>query len=59
MPDNTTQIPSSRVPITLPDGQKRSFVLDGDSVSLRASCAREGAARIGFGECRATVLGAR
>ena len=48
-----------RVPITLPDGQKRSFLLDGDSVSLRASCAREGAARIGFGECRATVLGAR
>ena len=48
-----------RAPITLPDGQKRSFLLDGDSISLRACCAREGAARIGFGECRATVLGAR
>ncbi len=47
-----------REPITLPNGEKRSFLQDGDCITLRASCAREGAARIGFGECSATVQGA-
>lgn len=47
-----------RQPITLPNGEKRSFLLDGDNVTLRAYCARDGAARIGFGDCSATVLGA-
>ena len=47
-----------RQPITLPNGEKRSFLQDGDSVALRAYCARDGAARIGFGDCVATVLGA-
>ena len=42
--------------LTLPDGEKRSFLEDGDSVILRAFCEREGCARIGFGECAATVL---
>jgi fumarylacetoacetase len=42
--------------IALPTGEARGFLEDGDSVILRAHCAREGFARIGFGECRATVL---
>ena len=46
-----------RQPMTLPNGEKRSFLQDGDSVTLRAYCARDGAARIGFGDCFATVLG--
>ena len=43
-------------PLTLANGETRSFLQDGDSVRLRAWCAREGAARIGFGECEGTVL---
>ena len=34
----------------------RSFLEDGDTVILRAHCERAGARRIGFGECRGTVL---
>ena len=40
----------------LPNGETRSFLLDGDSVMLRAWCQRDGGVRIGFGECEATVL---
>jgi fumarylacetoacetase len=43
-------------PLTLANGETRTFLQDGDSVRLRAYCAREGAARIGFGECEGTVL---
>jgi fumarylacetoacetase len=43
-------------PITLPSGETRRFLQDGDEVILRAYAAREGFARIGFGDCRATIL---
>jgi fumarylacetoacetase len=43
-------------PVELPTGETRTFLEDGDSVILRGWCERPGAARIGFGECRATVL---
>jgi fumarylacetoacetase len=43
-------------PISLPGGETRSFLADGDTVTLRAYCARDGARRIGFGECAGTVL---
>jgi fumarylacetoacetase len=46
-------------PITLSNGEIRTFLEDGDAILLRASCVREGAARIGFGECRGEVLPAR
>ena len=36
-------------PITLENGETRSFLEDGDTVILRGSCAREGFRRIGFG----------
>jgi fumarylacetoacetase len=42
-------------PIALPGGETRSFLEDGDEIILRAHCEREGAARIGFGECRGVV----
>ncbi|HET8534451.1 MAG TPA: fumarylacetoacetase, partial [Sphingomicrobium sp.] len=38
-------------PIQLPSGESRSFLEDGDEVTLRAWCESEGAVRIGFGEC--------
>jgi fumarylacetoacetase len=46
-------------PVALAGGGTRTFLEDGDSVVLRAWCEKPGAARIGFGECRGTVLPAR
>jgi fumarylacetoacetase len=43
-------------PITLSNGEQRTFLEDGDTIILRAYCEREGRRRIGFGECRGTVL---
>jgi fumarylacetoacetase len=43
-------------PISLATGEKRAFLSDGDVVVLRGTCEREGAVRIGFGECRGEVL---
>ncbi|HEY9644002.1 MAG TPA: fumarylacetoacetase, partial [Coleofasciculaceae cyanobacterium] len=43
-------------PLTLPTGEVRSFLADGDEVILRGYCQRTGFARIGFGECRGQVL---
>ena len=38
-------------PIELPTGETRSFLEDGDEVTLKAWCEGDGAVRIGFGEC--------
>jgi len=46
-------------PVALPGGEQRSWLEDGDTVVLRGWCEQPGAARIGFGECSATVLPAR
>ena len=43
-------------PVALPTGEQRRFLEDGDEVTLRGYCQREGAVRIGFGECRGVVL---
>ncbi len=42
--------------IPLPGGETRTFLRDGDTVVFRAHCQRDGARRIGFGECVGTVL---
>ena len=47
---------SGKQPITLPNGETRSFLADGDTLTLRGFCERGGARRIGFGACSATVL---
>jgi fumarylacetoacetase len=46
-------------PVVLRNGESRRFLEDGDTVILRGYCEREGAARIGFGECRGTIASAR
>jgi fumarylacetoacetase len=46
-------------PIHLSNGETRTFLEDGDCIVLRGYCERSGARRIGFGECRGTVLPAR
>jgi fumarylacetoacetase len=47
-----------RDPLTLPTGETRRFLEDGDEVILRGYGERPGAARIGFGECRGTIAAA-
>ena len=46
-------------PIHLSNGETRTFLEDGDCIVFRGYCERNGARRIGFGECRGTVLPAR
>jgi fumarylacetoacetase len=45
--------------ITLPNGETRTFLEDGDAIVMRGYCEKEGAARIGFGEVVGTVLPAK
>ncbi|HUE79773.1 MAG TPA: fumarylacetoacetase [Sphingomicrobium sp.] len=45
-------------PIALPGGETRGFLEDGDEITLRAWCERDGAARIGFGDCVGRVVAA-
>jgi len=40
-----------KAPIALESGETRAFLDDGDEITLRAWCEREGAVRIGLGEC--------
>jgi fumarylacetoacetase len=48
-----------RQPITLPNGETRAFLQDGDEVTFRAHCAGPGKVRIGFGDCRGVITPAR
>jgi fumarylacetoacetase len=43
-------------PIELTNGETRTFLEDGDEVTLKAWCEGEGAVRIGFGECVGRVV---
>jgi fumarylacetoacetase len=43
-------------PLTLPTGETRRFLEDGDEVLMRGWCERDGFRRIGFGECRGIVV---
>jgi fumarylacetoacetase len=51
---------AGRVPLQLegPDGmvETRGFLDDGDTVIFRGTCEAPGRVRIGFGECRGTVV---
>ncbi len=42
--------------ITLPDGEQRTFLEDGDTVVFRARCEKAGATPIGFGEVVGTIV---
>ena len=43
-------------PIELPTGEELKFLRDDDELLIRGFCEREGFARVGFGECRGTIL---
>lgn len=44
-------------PLALPGGEQRAFLEDGDEVTLRGWCERDGV-RLGFGECRGRIVAA-
>ena len=50
---------SGTEPITLDDGSQRTFLEDGDTVTLRATAPGPGGSVIGLGECVGRVLPAR
>ena len=41
--------------VTLPNGETRTYLVDGDEVIFRGTAQRDGFISIGFGECRGTV----
>ncbi|CAN5354583.1 fumarylacetoacetase [soil metagenome] len=43
-------------PVALANGEQRTFLLDGDTVTLHGRCEREGFRSIGFGACAGTIL---
>lgn len=43
-------------PMHLPSGEQRTYLEDGDTVTIRGWCEKAGAARIGFGQCAGTIL---
>ncbi|MFV1999151.1 MAG: fumarylacetoacetase [Acidimicrobiia bacterium] len=46
-------------PITLSNGETRTFLEDGDTITITGRCEAPGAVPIGFGECVGTVDGRR
>ena len=42
--------------IALPTGEERRFLHDGDEIIMKAFLQREGAARIGLGECSGLIV---
>jgi fumarylacetoacetase len=45
-------------PVHLSNGERRTFLVDGDEVIITARAHRPGFASIGFGECRGTIVAA-
>lgn len=43
-------------PVALPNGERRSFLLDGDEITFTGTCRREGFVSIGFGTCRGRIV---
>jgi fumarylacetoacetase len=43
-------------PVSLENGEARSYLEDGDEILLRGRCEKTGFASIGFGDCRGTIL---
>jgi fumarylacetoacetase len=48
-----------RKPVSLPTGETRTFLEDGDEVIMRGWCEKPGLRRIGFGECRGVIAPAK
>jgi len=42
-------------PVVLPNGEQRGFLEDGDEITFRGRCSRDGFASIGFGSCTGRI----
>jgi len=49
---------NGKQPLTLASGETRTFLADGDRLTLRGWCEKQGLPRVGFGEVAGTVLSA-
>jgi fumarylacetoacetase len=47
---------NGRDELTLPTGEKRTFIADGDEIIMRGRCERPGFASLGFGTCSARLV---
>jgi fumarylacetoacetase len=47
-----------RNPVSLPNGETRTYLNDGDEIIFRGVAKRDGYESVGFGECRGTVTAA-
>jgi fumarylacetoacetase len=45
-------------PLHLPNGEVRTYLEDGDEITILGFCEKEGLPRIGLGECRGVISGA-
>jgi fumarylacetoacetase len=45
-------------PVTLPNGERRGFLLDGDEIRFEGRCERQGYTSIGFGACVGRIAAA-
>lgn len=45
------QSENGKTPITLEGGEKRTFLEDGDEITIRGVCGTDEEALVGFGEC--------
>ncbi len=45
-----------KAPITLANGETRTFLEDGDEIVITARAEQDGCVSIGFGECRARIV---
>ena len=48
-----------RWPVSLPNGETRAYLEDGDEITFLGHARRDGYVTIGFGPCRGTVEAAR
>jgi fumarylacetoacetase len=46
---------SGKQPRKIKNGKTRTFLEDGDTITIRAYCEKDGK-RVGFGECVGTIL---
>ena len=49
---------NGRQPLILPGGEERGYLADGDEVTMRGYCERDGFRRIGFGLCQGIITSA-
>ncbi len=50
------QTKGGKEPVKLSNGEERTFLQDGDTVTLRGVCGTEDTGLVGFGECVGTIL---